>query len=48
LASSQGLPALAELNMKYNLMDPQGLELLHESTKLNPQRVLKYDGPRED
>ena len=48
LASAKGLPALSELNMMYNLMDPQGLELLHESTKLNSDRVIKYDGPHED
>ncbi|HIF02033.1 MAG TPA: hypothetical protein EYQ84_01420, partial [Nitrospinaceae bacterium] len=48
LASAKGLPALSELNMMYNLMDPQGLELLHESTKLNSKRVIKYDGPHED
>ena len=48
LANASGLPALCELNMKYNLMDPEGLELLHESSKLNSLPVFKYDNPSED
>ena len=48
LANTQGLPALSELNIKYNQMDPQGLELLFESNKLNALPVFTYDSPSED
>jgi len=48
LANPQGLPALRELNIKYNQMDPQGLELLFKSNKLNALPVFTYDSPSED
>ena len=48
LANARGLPALSELNMKYNLIDPEGLELLHESNKLSSLPVFKYDNLSED
>jgi hypothetical protein len=48
LANAPGLPALCELNLKYNLVDPEGLELMQESNRLNSLTVFKSDCPSED
>ena len=48
LTEAPGLPALHELHMQYNRIDPRGLELLQESDRLKGFQTFKSDCPADN
>ena len=44
-AELSGLQNLQTLNLSYNLINPQGLELLNESKRLREMNAVKTDYP---
>jgi len=42
-AQSKGLQSLTTLNLTYNKLDPQGLQILQDSPRLQAMKAVKTD-----